>query len=96
MPLLLDQGTEIPVLLLETILIFAKKPVEMVIKHPVKHRVFRMTLAIDPCHGSKDDSRNRPGGRKESQILHTPEKIQEYLALTLPGCNQMLTVEGIV
>ena len=48
---ILDHRTEIPVLLLETRLIFPKEPLEIIKEHPVKHRVFRMTLAVDPCHG---------------------------------------------
>jgi len=36
---LLDHRSEIPVLLLETILIYPEEPLEIVIKHPVKHRV---------------------------------------------------------
>jgi hypothetical protein len=43
--------------------IFAKKPVEIVIKHPIKHSVFRMTMAIDPCHGRENDSQNGPESR---------------------------------
>ena len=53
---LLDYRTEIPVLLLETILIFPQEPLEIVKKHPVKNRIFRMTLPVDPCHGREDDS----------------------------------------
>jgi hypothetical protein len=47
---------EVPVLLLETIFIFPEEPLEIVKEHPVKHRVFRMTLAVDPCYGREDDS----------------------------------------
>ncbi len=60
---ILDNRTEISVLPLETRLIFPKEPFEIIKEHPVKHRVFRMTLAVDPCHGREDDSRNRPGTR---------------------------------
>jgi len=60
---LLDHRTGIAIHLLETGLIFTKKPLEIIKEHPVKHRVFRMTLAVDPCHGREDDSRNRPGTR---------------------------------
>jgi len=53
---LLDDWPEEAVLLLEPILIFTKEPLEIVKKHAVKHRVLRMTLAVDPCHGREDDS----------------------------------------
>jgi hypothetical protein len=49
---ILDHRTEEPVLLFKTILIFLKKPLERIKKHPIKNRVFRMPLAVDPCHGS--------------------------------------------
>jgi len=29
--------------------------------HPAEHSALRMALSIHPCHGSRDDSRNRPG-----------------------------------
>jgi len=57
----LDYRAEVPVLLLETILIFPKELLKIIKEHPVKHRVFRMTLTVDPCHGSRDDSKNGPG-----------------------------------
>jgi hypothetical protein len=60
---ILDDWTEISIFLLETILIFSKKALEIVKKHTIKNRVFRMTLAVDPCHGSRDDSKNGPGWR---------------------------------
>jgi len=40
----------------EMIDIFPKKPLEIIKEYPVKHRVFRMTLAVDPCHGREEDS----------------------------------------
>lgn|GEM_PF-7126454 len=40
--------------------LLAKEALEIIKEHPVKHRVFRMSLAVDPCHGREDDSRNRP------------------------------------
>jgi hypothetical protein len=46
-----DDGTEIPVLLLETILMLSQKRLEIMKKHPVKHCEFRMTLSVDPFHG---------------------------------------------
>jgi len=48
---ILDHRPKIPVLLLKTILIFTKELLEIIKKHPIIHRVFRMTLLIDPCHG---------------------------------------------
>jgi len=44
---ILDHRTEIPVLLLEPILIFSKKTLEIIKEYPVKNRVFRMALAVD-------------------------------------------------
>jgi hypothetical protein len=61
---ILDDGTDIPVLLLEAILILSQKRLEIMKKHPVKHCEFRMTLSADPCHGRKDDSQNGPGAKK--------------------------------
>jgi len=58
---ILDHRTKITILLLEPVLIFLKKPLEIIKKHPVKYRVFRMTLAVNPCHGSRNDSKNGPG-----------------------------------
>jgi hypothetical protein len=69
---ILDHRTEEAVLPLETILIFLKKLLEIVKKHPVKHGVFRMTLAVYPCHGREDDSRNGPGAKKEPQRPDKP------------------------
>ena len=53
---ILDHRSEIPALLLKTILIFTKEALKIIKEHPVKYRVFRMTLAVDPCHGREDDS----------------------------------------
>jgi hypothetical protein len=39
----------------EMILVFSKEKLEIVKKHPVKNRVLRMTLAVNPCHGREDD-----------------------------------------
>jgi hypothetical protein len=72
---LLDYRTEIPVLFLEPILIFSKESLEIIKKHPVKNRKFRMSLAVDPCHGREDDSRNRPRNSKEPQRPDTPEVL---------------------
>ena len=57
---ILDYRTEVPVLLLETIIIFTKEPLEIINEYPVKHRVFRMTLPVDLSHGREDDSRTGP------------------------------------
>jgi len=62
---ILDHGTEIAVLLLEPIIIFSKEPLKIIKEYPIKNRVFRMMLPVDPCHGSRDVSRNRPWNRKE-------------------------------
>ena len=47
---ILDDWPKEAVLPLETILIFPEESLEIVKKHSVKHRVFRMTPAVDPCH----------------------------------------------
>jgi len=73
---LLDHRTEIAILLLEPILIFLKKPLKIIKKHPVKNRMFRMTLAVDPCHGRGHDSRNGPGGRNKPQRPDTPGMLK--------------------
>jgi hypothetical protein len=73
---LLDYRTEIAVLLLEPILIFSKEPLKIIKEHPIEYSMFRMTLAIDPCHGREDDSRNGPGSRKEPQRPNTPGMLQ--------------------
>jgi hypothetical protein len=48
---ILDDWPKEAVLPLETILVFTKEPIKIKKEHPVKHRVFRMTLTVDPCHG---------------------------------------------
>ena len=53
---ILDHRTETAILLLETILIFSKEPLKIIKEYPIKNRVFRMMLAVDPCHGREDDS----------------------------------------
>jgi len=58
-----DYRTEVPVLLLKTILIFCNKFVKIMKQHPVEHSPFRMTLTVNPCHGSRDDSKIVPGRR---------------------------------
>ena len=73
---ILDDGTEIAVLLLETILILSKEPLKIIKEHPIKNSVFRMTLTIDPCHGGRDVARNRPGGRKEPQRPDSHGEVQ--------------------
>jgi hypothetical protein len=45
---------EVPLLLLETGLIFPEESLEIIEEHPVKQRVFRMALAVNPCHGRKE------------------------------------------
>ena len=73
---ILDDWTEIPVLLLETILILSKELLKIIKEHSIENRVFRMTLTVDPYHGSRDDSRNGPGSRKEPQRPDTPGMLQ--------------------
>jgi hypothetical protein len=66
---ILDDWTEIPVLLLETILILSKELLKIIKEHSIENRVFRMTLTVDPCQGSRDDSRNGPGSKKSLKDL---------------------------
>jgi len=56
-----------------TVLIFLKEPLEIVKEHPIKNRVFRMMLAVDPCHGRGDDSRDGPDCRRMPCIPDVPE-----------------------
>jgi hypothetical protein len=53
---ILDHRTEKAVLLFKMILIFSKKLLKVMKKHPIKNRVCRMMLAIDSCQGREDDS----------------------------------------
>jgi hypothetical protein len=73
---ILDYRTDLPVLLLKTILIFTKEALKIIKEHPIKNRVFRMTLAVDPCHGSRDVSKNRPRSRKEPRRPDTLGMLQ--------------------
>jgi len=68
---LLDYRTEISVLLFKTILIFYKKPLEIMKKHPVEDDALRMSKTIDPCHGRSHRSRN---GSTSWIRLPPPEK----------------------
>jgi hypothetical protein len=58
-----DYRTEVSVLLLKTILIFCNKFVKIMKQHPVEHSPFRMTLTVNPCYGSREDSKIVPGRR---------------------------------
>jgi hypothetical protein len=60
----------------QTILILSKELLKIIKEHSIENRVFRMTLAVNPCHGSRDDSRNGPGSRKEPQRPDTPGMLQ--------------------
>jgi hypothetical protein len=71
----LDYRAEIPVLLFETFLIFTKEPLKIIKEHPVKHRVFRMMLPVDPCHGREDDSQNGPGTKKSLKDPISPGNL---------------------
>jgi len=42
-----------------------KELLKIIKEHPIKNRAFRMSQPVDPCHGSRDVSRNRPGSGKE-------------------------------
>jgi len=73
---ILDHRPKIAILLLEPIFIFSKEPLEIIKEHPIKNRVFWMTLAVDSWHSREDDSRNGPGSRKEPQRPDTPGVLQ--------------------
>jgi len=60
---LLDNRTKIAILSLKTVLILQEKSIKVMKKHSIENTTFRMTLVINPCHGSRDDSRNGPGWR---------------------------------
>jgi hypothetical protein len=71
----LDYRAEIPVLLFERFLRFTKEPLKIIKEHPVKHRVFRMMLPVDPCHGREDDSQNGPGTKKSLKDPISPGNL---------------------
>jgi hypothetical protein len=56
----LNNRKKIAVLSLKSIFILQEKTIEVMKKHSIENSTFRMTLMIDLCHGSRDDSRNRP------------------------------------
>jgi hypothetical protein len=57
---LLNNRTKIAVLSLKPVLILQEKSIEAMKKHSIENTTFRMTLVINPCHGSRDDSENMP------------------------------------
>jgi hypothetical protein len=52
---ILNHRTEETILSLKPALVFSEKLRKVMKKHPVKYRVLRMTLAVNPCHGSRND-----------------------------------------
>ena len=52
---------ETAVLSLKPDLVFSEKLLEVMKKHPVEDGALRMSKTINPCHGSRDDSKNWPG-----------------------------------
>jgi len=50
---ILNDGTEIAVLLLKTRFIFQKKTLKIMEKHPVENAALWMTLTIHPCHSTR-------------------------------------------
>jgi hypothetical protein len=61
---ILDDRTEIALCLLETLLVFRDEPLEMMEKHSIENRAFRMTWAVDSRHIREEESRNAPGEHK--------------------------------
>jgi len=41
-------------------------------KHSIENSAFRMTLVINPCHGSRDNSRNGPGWSRGASKTNIP------------------------
>ena len=60
----LDDRPEIAVRLLKTALISRQKPLEMIEKHPVENRAFRMARTVDSQHIQDKRSRNAPEKNK--------------------------------
>jgi hypothetical protein len=60
---ILDHRTEETILSLKPALVFSEKLRKVTKKHKIKNRVFWMTLTVNPCHGSRDDSKIVPGRR---------------------------------
>jgi hypothetical protein len=60
---ILDHGTKETVLPLKPAIVFSEKLLKVMKKHPIKNSKFRMTLTVNPCHGSRDDSKIVPGWR---------------------------------
>jgi hypothetical protein len=56
--LILDDRPEISVPFLKMIIIFSKKPLEIMKKYPIKYSMFRMTLTIDPRDDRKEAKAN--------------------------------------
>ncbi len=57
---ILDDRTEISILLLETVLIFCKKPLKTMKKDPIEDRALWVMLMVNPCHNRDKDSGNGP------------------------------------
>jgi hypothetical protein len=62
---LLDDRTEVAIFSLKPILIIHHEPVEIMEKHAVEDGALRVTWTINSWHGRREESRNRPGMRKE-------------------------------
>ena len=60
---ILDDGTEEAILSFKPALVLSEKLLKVMKKHPIKNSKFRMTLTVNPCHGSRDDSKNGPKWR---------------------------------
>jgi hypothetical protein len=86
----LDYRPEIPVFLLETIVIFAEEPLEIIKKYPVKNSVFRMPLTIDPCHSR--DNHKVPCGFHLCSIFPTPPQSEGGISFPFPRsvCQETL------
>ena len=57
---------EISIILLETILIFCKKPLEIMEKNPIEDRTLWVMLMVDPCHNR---DRVQETGQKRTYLI---------------------------
>jgi len=69
----LNNRPQVTIVFFKSVLIFQKEWFIIMEEDAVKNCAFRMTLAIDPAHGRKDDSRNGPDCGKRPCSPGVPE-----------------------
>jgi len=74
---LFDDRTEEAIFALKTLIIFRDKPLEMMKKHPIEDRAFRMTSTVDSPHIGNKDSKNAPRTRSRADSRDSAKKTQE-------------------